>query len=621
MANTFFGLSIAKSGLYAYQAAITTTAHNASNVQTEGYTRQRTVRSASQAISVSSSYGMQGTGVDVTDIKQLRDEYYDTKYWNNSAILGNYDTKSDYLMVIQNYYSEVGKDGTTASLNSFFNSLTALQTTPSDGTKRTQVAQNGQSLAEYFQYLYNGMKSVQKDINEDIKNTAEQINTYAEQLASLNRQINTMEVRGQTANDLRDSRNLIIDKLSQLANVSVTERPVGDGVGVNQYIVTLDGVTLVDTYNYNKLEVLTSETKNTQNDVDGLYDLRWPNGQMFNATSPTLGGKLQALFELRDGNNNENFKGTVKSADAGAKTITLENPSETEISKLDLAATDGTITIGTKTFRYKNFSVTKDGAGKDVYTFQLDDNTNMTAAEAASLTGKSAKTSNAIDYKGIPYYTKRLNEFVRTLSKSFNDIHKTGTDLEHHQGVDFFTGTLAGDGSQLVFGDLGTDVIPNSLPTGTDGYANVSYYNMTAGNIKVNGEILGNPDMIACAKGVIEGVWHDGVTEAGVDDATTINKLMALAQDKTMFRQGTPEMFLETFTGELGIDGKAALNFTESQESVIDIITNQRLSISGVDSDEEGMDLVKFRNAYNLCSKVVSVMNEIYDKLINGTAV
>ena len=91
--------------------------------------------------------------------------------------------------------------------------------------------------------------------------------------------------------------------------------------------------------------------------------------------------------------------------------------------------------------------------------------------------------------------------------------------------------------------------------------------------------------------------------------------------DVTMFKQGTPNSYLESLTAVLGVAGQEAEAFVARQEAILATAEQQRYSISGVDQDEEAMNLTRFRNAYNLCSKVISTMNEIYDKLINGTGV
>ena len=104
MPSTFFGLTIASSGLSAYQIALNTTANNISNVQTDGYSKQQTNRVASDALRVYQKYGAVGTGVTTTSITQLRNQYYDTKYWYNQSSVGLYETKLNYMQQIENYY-------------------------------------------------------------------------------------------------------------------------------------------------------------------------------------------------------------------------------------------------------------------------------------------------------------------------------------------------------------------------------------------------------------------------------------------------------------------------------------------------------------------------------------
>jgi flagellar hook-associated protein 1 FlgK len=129
---------------------------------------------------------------------------------------------------------------------------------------------------------------------------------------------------------------------------------------------------------------------------------------------------------------------------------------------------------------------------------------------------------------------------------------------------------------------------------------------MTAENFTINSQLLYNPSLFAAATDVVNGVDNNDIAEA----------LIALKTDKTMFGQGEPGGFMKTLVADLGIDTKKAINFSISQENILRAITNQRLSVSGVDIDEEAMNLVRFQNAYNLSAKVISVMNEIYDRLI-----
>ena len=107
MPSQFFGLNIAYKGLLASNAALNTTANNIANVQTDGYSRQRVVQQASRAIRVFQTYGCAGAGVDTLAIERVRDEFYDTKYWNNNANAGEYDIKQYYMKQIEAYYSMI----------------------------------------------------------------------------------------------------------------------------------------------------------------------------------------------------------------------------------------------------------------------------------------------------------------------------------------------------------------------------------------------------------------------------------------------------------------------------------------------------------------------------------
>lgn len=616
MPNTFFGLSIGKSGLYAYQAAINTAAHNSSNVHTEGYSRQQVKRSASDPISMAGSYGMAGTGVNAYAIEQIRDKYYDEKFWANKTVYGNYNAKSYYMQSIENYFAETKTEGLTVAFNSFFDGLSGLKGDVADETKRTSVIESSQTFTEYLNYISSGLTMVQEEMNFEIKNTVDQINAIAEEIASLTKQINTIEVRGEMANDLRDARNLLVDELSGLANVSATEKILGDGIGVNQFVVSLDGQTLVDTYEYNTIKVIPQETKINQCDTDGLYSLEWNSGQAFNSKSPTLGGKLQALLDLRDGNNNNAFKGTAAGT-AGSNTVTVTDSNVNSLMKLNIAEEKGLIKIDSKEYEYTSFDVTLGADGKYTYTFHLKEPlTNNTTADS------TAKIGSDINYKGIPYYMSRLNEFVRTFAKEFNDIHKQGKDKNGDLNeLEYFTGVNSAQGNDYCFdawgaGDtISSNVNAANTETKVDmTYIKASYYNLTAGNFSINKALLSDPKLLACA-------LSDATTDSGIADSANLDKLIGLRSDSSMFKQGTPNSYLQTFTAEIGVDTKAAVTFEKSQLSILKSIDRQRMSISGVDSDDEAMDLAKFKNAYDLCSKVISIMNEIYSKLINETGV
>lgn len=609
MASTFFGLSIATSGLYASQASMNTSAHNIANTQTAGYSRQETTLQAGTPISLTSSYGMVGTGVATVNVKQYRDAYYDTKYRNNNTISGNYSTKEYYFLGIENVISETNSDGLNATFDKFSAALTELQNDGGEAAKRNQVANLASGFTDFVNSMSVSLENLQKDCNEEIKTSVEQINSISQQIATLNKQINTIELTGQRANDLRDQRNLLLDSLSEYANISTSEVTAENGLSTT-FEVRLDGQILVDNYTSYSLQVQAKDTINNQSDIDGLYSISWNNGQNFNQSSTTLGGKLKALFEVRDGNNLENFTGTANGSQ-GDTELTVTDSSCNDITKLNLPAENGVITIGAKEYSYDSFDVSIDTSGEYSYTFHLS------TPLSSDVSDQQMQVGDSVDCKGIPYYMNQLTTLARTYAKAFNELHNSGQDLNGNSGVDFFTGKDVGSGLDFNLDESATSfssklsLDANGNVITANGMIDTSYYNITCKNFTVADSIMDDPNTIAVSEN----------TTNGVDETKVLDKMIALISDKNLFKQGTPSNFIQKLTSDIGTDTDKASMFTTSQSNIVDAIDTQRMSISSVDQDEESMDLVKFQNAYNLNSKVIQTMNELYNVLINGLGI
>ena len=134
---------------------------------------------------------------------------------------------------------------------------------------------------------------------------------------------------------------------------------------------------------------------------------------------------------------------------------------------------------------------------------------------------------------------------------------------------------------------------------------------MTAFNVKVNYTSIKDPAYFSTTVDITN----------GADAYDLLDDMMALQADVTMFRGANGESFLETLLSDISVDTEKNTVFYKNYYNMSTVIGNQRMSVSGVDEDEEALNLVKFQNAYNLSSKVISVMSEIYNKLINETGV
>ena len=603
MANTFFGLSIGTSGLYAAKAGLNITAHNVANIETEGYSRQVLNQSAATPISTNNRFGMMGSGVEVKDIVQTRSQYYDEKYRSNNALFGLYDNRSYFMNEVQAYLNEIELEGFTKTFDSMYDTLQEISKDPSNLTVRTRASNAAMSMCEYFNSLSTSLNQVQAQANYEVKNQVSRINSLSGQIATLTQQINTVEIGGNNANDLRDQRENLIDELSQIVNVTVTEKKIGT-IGKTEYIVHMDGQVLVDNYDARILDVYPRTEKLNQSDVEGLYDVYWDNGERLNAASSTLSGTLKALFEVRDGNNKENLQGIAEEVNQGSDEVTITSSNINNLKDLNIPQ-EGRITIGNGEYTYTSFAVTVQADGTYAYTFQLKETARRQYPE-----GTKVSIGTTMDYKGLPYYQAQLNEFVRVFSQAFNEIHASGYNLNGDTGVNFFTAmnTMTNEEYNLnSFGVKGAENVTMSEFEADPLLKEASYYMMTAANFTVAEEIRKYPATISAASDIVNGVGNGVIVE----------KLIALKGDISMFEQGDPSSFLQTLVGEVGVDTEASIKFAQNQENIVQAVISQRLSVAGVDIDEEAMNLAKYQEAYSLSAKVIATMSEVYDTLIN----
>lgn len=608
MPSQFFGLTIASSGLSAYQAALNTTANNISNEQTKGYSRQAANLSASDALRVNAKYGSMGSGVTVNSIKQIRSEYYDTKYWQNQASLGLYETKLGYLEQIENYFIDDDTEkGFSTILNKMFNSLDTLTHPAGDTNVRQQFISDAQSFMTYFNSVATGLGQIQDSVNEEIKSTVENINAIGKKISLLNKQINVIEVQGGYANELRDQRALLIDELSSIVPTEVSEVPVTNSkhpdmqTGANYYTVKINGQKFVDTYEYSELTCVARKNTINQSDREGMYEIVWADtGNSFKAGSDSSSGSLKALFDIRDGNNSENFRGSIKGVTAS--TITISNPSITNVNAMTMPA-EGVLTIDGKNYNYTDFTFTTDADGNvKEYTFTLENQ--LSSDQQSKLDGKQASIGESIDAMGVPYYLAQMNEFLRNFAGSFNDIMNSADakDLNGNSTdyFSFFTGTHTKTGEEYV--------LSNAAGVYSAKASN-SYYQLTCGNACVSNIAVKDPTTIATT------------TTNAADAYDLVEKMLKLKSDTELYRGGGADDFLECMYSDISVDSQKSKIFQKNYSNISNAIDKQRMSVSGVDKDEEAIDLVKFQNAYNLSSKMVSVLAEIYDKLINETGV
>ena len=293
---SFYGFEIAKTGLNISQRAIVLTGHNIANANTVGYTRQRIVQTAIEPSNGAAKIGTLskasiGGGVEVRVIDQIRSDYIDRQYRQANASLGYWNTRSDELQYVEAVLNELSKSSVSSSMADFFNSISELSIDPVNEEIRTNVQQNALKMIETFHHYYNQLTELQSTYNDSMKVTVGEINDLLTSIANYNQQIHSFELSGQHANDLRDKRNVLLDELSGLIDITYTEDTSG-------YLTISCGEQVL--ISHTDTHFLEARSVSGTPDYYEIY---------FAGTDDVFeysDGKLKAFANLRDGNTADN---------------------------------------------------------------------------------------------------------------------------------------------------------------------------------------------------------------------------------------------------------------------------------------------------------------------------
>ncbi|MGH2859616.1 MAG: flagellar hook-associated protein FlgK [Solirubrobacteraceae bacterium] len=339
MIPTFTGYQTALKGLEAAQAAIDTTGENIANANTPGYTRQvvNTSESASLPIPAITQEGSQadlGTGVDVNSITRIRNQFLDIQYRAQNTATSAANTNSSTLQQVQTAVNEPSSNGIQAQLSNFWSAWSSLASDPTSSGARQAVIDDGQTLAQTFNSVSSQMSTVQSQASQQyaaLTGANGSVQQDASQLATLNGEIVTATQAGQTPNDLLDQRDNVLDQLSSLAHISVTNQTDGS-VTVNfgdaaSPLVSGTTVTWPQT--------LTSASGGQLGSLLTLSSASGPVGQLSSALDGVAGQVISSVNSLQP--SSPFFSGTSAATIAVAATASSIQTSSSSTSGADLA--------------------------------------------------------------------------------------------------------------------------------------------------------------------------------------------------------------------------------------------------------------------------------------------
>ncbi len=302
MSSLFYGLEIAKSGLYASQYALNVTGHNIANADTEGYTRQRldaTAKDYAKGVQLLATTELAyiGQGVSIDSVTQIRDSFLDKQFRDESSEAGYWSKLTTGMEDLEIMFDELSDSSISNTLIDFFGSFQDLSNNPTDYEVRVEVMSKGLQLTSTLNYYYEKLEAQQKVYDESVSTLVAQVNQIAENISKLNKNIRLFETSGEKANDLRDQRNILIDELSSIIDIEYSE------TDANGLVIQIDGRDLVSNTTVNELSV----TQTSMNNITGTSDLNQVVWASDSASVAINSGQLKGILQLRDGNSQDAY--------------------------------------------------------------------------------------------------------------------------------------------------------------------------------------------------------------------------------------------------------------------------------------------------------------------------
>ena len=564
MQSTFSGLNTMVNGIYTQRLGLNTVGHNISNSNTEGYSRQTAHAAATPSSEVYTLAGASqvGNGSTVTSVIRARDIYADRQYWKENSTDGYYNGKANNYAKIESIFNDSDNSGVQDAMEKFYQAWQDCSTTASSDTSRQNVINAGQNFAQSLQIAAKQTKEQIDSLYDDISLSVVKMNRLMGQVVELNKNIAGIEATGAHANDLRDQRDLIVDQLTSMTDITVYESANGMYTLVSNGTTLVNGITKVDlemsapknntTYSLSDYDIMIKQTGTVYTPGNGELKAQFEAvaedkgyiDQVANMAAfmfTTMNDQHKAGYGI-DGSKDKPF-GNANAKDNATTGLNFYGETD-KIFEWD--AKNGKLDVYNK-----NADGTKDNASKESLSGMqileiLTVNSELTATDGHK---KLATRSGERDTAGKLLYQTAAGGTTTDVTQAKKDAKGNPLPVD-------VNGT--GDGSNAVW--------------------IAALFNCERD--KTSPEVNGTDRLIG--NGSLYSYYNTSMTTMG-SDASNMN-------GRVKFQSG-----------------------------VMDQVENLRSSTNGVNWDEELSNMITFQQGYSACSRCLSAMDECLDKLINGT--
>lgn len=636
----FASYEIARSGLMVNERGLYVTGHNMSNVNTPGYVRQQAVMKNGPYESYYTRGGIvqYGLGSDIQEIRQIRHTFLDNLYRQENTTLGYWESRQKTFQDVQAITAEPMKSGLQNVLNQFWDSWQELSKEPDSLTVRALVRQRSEALVQQINHMGAQLDRLQNDLNDEISVRIDEVNDITKQIAGLNITILKSEVSGDSANDYRDQRNLLIDRLTKLVKCDVNEMQDGQiDITLGGYFVVQKGVSTDlyaaerkagDNFYVPKLAGTNVEVPLSSGIIKGLMESRGEvSGAIGSYENGTPNTKTDVVFyvdtstmsaadaQLRinaykaelqkrglDCNvlpavsvaSADDFAAAINPADfrsdANKYAIFISNDVPTSMAALQTVLTNAgadasAVTDAAHTAAWTSLTSANDGAAYDLTQFSDIDPADYTAFanSMAGDTNKDVGSNSSLVPDSLNIVSdmrSRLNAMVNVMLRQINYMQKSGVTLKGAPGEDMFVTINSGRPLEM-------------------------------GNIKLN------PNLSDLSVLVSSTTNEKGNNTIALDIANLRNKSFI---DDNSGVVSIDDYYQEIIL-HMGNNGADAANIMDSQSKLVDSADASRQAITGVSMDEEMTNMMKYKFAYDAASRVLNIIDSMMETIVEKLGV
>jgi flagellar hook-associated protein 1 FlgK len=607
-------LSNALSGMRVGQNALDTLSNNVANAGTPGYHRR--------SVSVIDSLGVNSTYAREGQLSRTFNQSLQAHYTRTTAESGFTSVQASFLDRVQTLF---GKPGTVGSIDSAYNafesSLAAAATSPDSYANRADLVQKAQTVASTLNRLSSDIQSLRQEIEAKLSNGVDTINNQLQSLEKVNLRLADQGIDDTSRATLMDQRDRLVEDLSQQMDLRVSYRSDG-----TVSLMTRSGVGILDVkasvFNYESAGALSAASRFSPNDAVsgvGKLTIMTPAGLEIDLVKQNVlqSGELAGLIQLRD---QQLVQAQDQLDEIAASVAQAMSTNVTQGTQVTSGPSNG-YEVDLSTVRNGNeftFKYTQGGAEKTVRVLRVDDTTKLpldyidangarvigldfsggTAGVASQLQNRlgggltvsnpSGNTLRIMD-DGVAGTTDMLSLSTRTTSSGLQN-GTLGFSLFVDTNNADFTNSLDGVGQKLGFASR----ISVNASIVADNKLLVQYTGTTP---------LGDQDRLNQLISNLDDMRFSGGQGAGLTNASSrLGGTVADLISQTLNYQGNV--------------AEAAISNNETQQQTLDALTQRLDNEYGVDVDEEMARLMELQNAFAANARVMSVVQELMDSLM-----